>query len=120
MWAAGINGSNVVVAVVDDGIDHKHPDLSSAYVIDFPFLKRLIHHTCEWKSNSVIFYVQISEYSYDFSNHNTDAAPVNIEDIHGTMCAGEIVASANDVCGVGVAPGAKLVGKTTRVFHLEL
>ena len=33
---------------------------------------------------------------------------------HGTRCAGEVAAGANNsICGVGVAPGAKVGGKLT-------
>jgi len=33
------------------------------------------------------------------------------DDVHGTRCAGEIVASPNNFCGVGVALKAKVAGE---------
>jgi subtilisin family serine protease len=31
-WNSGLTGKGVVVTVVDDGLEHLHPDLSRAYV----------------------------------------------------------------------------------------
>lgn len=31
-WERGYDGSGVVVTVLDDGLDHKHPDLRDNYV----------------------------------------------------------------------------------------
>lgn len=31
-WNTGLTGRGVVVTVVDDGLEHLHPDLSRAYV----------------------------------------------------------------------------------------
>jgi len=38
------------------------------------------------------------------------------QDAHGTKCAGEITASPNGVCGVGVAYGARLSGMKSRIL----
>ena len=31
LWRQGITGQGVVVSVVDDGLDHTHPDLMGSY-----------------------------------------------------------------------------------------
>lgn len=31
-WSAGYSGKGVVICIVDDGLDHQHPDLSDRYV----------------------------------------------------------------------------------------
>jgi len=48
--------------------------------------------------------------SYDFNDHTPLPKPRLADDNHGTRCAGEIAAVKNDVCGVGVAPDAKVAG----------
>lgn len=32
VWKKGLSGKGVVVTIVDDGVDHKHPDLQLNYV----------------------------------------------------------------------------------------
>lgn len=31
-WQAGYSGKNVTICVIDDGLDHKHPELIDHYV----------------------------------------------------------------------------------------
>ncbi|KAI8072902.1 peptidase S8/S53 domain-containing protein [Gongronella butleri] len=83
VWSQGITGKGVVVAILDDGLDMDHADL---------------------KDN---FY---AAGSYDFNDHTDLPRPRLEDDTHGTRCAGEIAAKKNDVCGVGVAPDAKVAG----------
>ena len=84
VWDSGNHGSGVVVAVVDDGLDHSHPDFASTYS---------------------------AECSYDFNFLDDDPMPTLKDDVHGTRCAGEVAAGANDgTCGVGVAYEAKVAG----------
>ncbi|KAI9486635.1 MAG: peptidase S8/S53 domain-containing protein [Benjaminiella poitrasii] len=83
VWSQGITGKDVVVAILDDGLDMDHDDLKDNY---------------------------FAEGSYDFNDHVADPKPRLIDDTHGTRCAGEIAAVKNDVCGVGVAYGAKVSG----------
>jgi len=83
VWKQGINGTNVVVAMVDDGLDHDHPD---------------------------IFLNYNPEGSYDFNNDKSDPKPDVSSDNHGTRCAGEISAVHNNVCGVGVAFNSRISG----------
>lgn len=31
-WEAGYSGKGVVISIIDDGLDHKHPELTDRYV----------------------------------------------------------------------------------------
>jgi subtilisin family serine protease len=80
-----VTGSGVTVAIVDDGLQHSHPDLHANYV---PPL------------------------SYDFNDRDMDPAPNTYQDDgHGTSAAGVCGAVAeNSHCGRGVAPRVSLAG----------
>jgi len=92
VWAQGITGAGVVVAMVDDGVHYKHPDLTDAI---------------NWDG------------TFNFVNKNYDPTP-QFGDDHGTRCAAQIVAKPNNgVCGVGIAYGAQLSG-TARVLSSSL
>jgi hypothetical protein len=39
---------------------------------------------------------------------------------HGTRCAGEVAAAANDICGVGVAYNANIGGKDGNILVAEV
>jgi subtilisin-like proprotein convertase family protein len=83
-WNDNIFGSGVTIGIVDDGLQHTHPDLSGNYV---------------------------ASDSYDFNDNDADPAPNVSVDFHGTAVAG--VAAARDdgsSCGVGVAYRAGLAG----------
>ncbi|NXX76699.1 PCSK4 convertase, partial [Urocolius indicus] len=86
-WSKGYTGLGVVVAVLDDGVEKDHPDLSSNYD---PLA------------------------SYDFNSHDPDPQPrytPEDENRHGTRCAGEVAAAANNrICGTGVAYNARVGG----------
>ncbi|XP_013412170.1 endoprotease bli-4-like [Lingula anatina] len=84
-WCMGKTGQNVLVAVVDDGVWSRHRDLKDAVNLDK---------------------------SYDYQrNWAGSSDPGNLwSDNHGTSAAGIIAAAPNGVCGVGVAPGAKIAG----------
>lgn len=83
VWASGITGKNVTVAIVDDGLDMTSDDLSPNF---------------------------FEGGSWDYNDHAPLPAPRLPDDLHGTRCAGEIAAIRNDVCGVGVAYDAKVAG----------
>lgn len=62
--------------------------------------------------------LQDPQASYDVNNHDEDPMPrydVLDSNRHGTRCAGEVAATANNsLCAVGVAFGAGVGGKCTR------
>lgn len=86
-WKQGVTGQGVVVSILDDGIEMNHPDLERNYDPDA---------------------------SYDVNDGDPDPQPryTQLNDNrHGTRCAGEVAAVANnDICGVGVAYNAKIGG----------
>ncbi|EGI61972.1 Furin-like protease 1, isoforms 1/1-X/2 [Acromyrmex echinatior] len=86
-WAEGITGNGVVVTILDDGLEKDHPDLFKNYD---------------------------PQASYDVNNHDEDPMPrYDLVDSnrHGTRCAGEVAATANNsLCAVGVAFGAGVGG----------
>ncbi|GFY79189.1 hypothetical protein TNIN_245501 [Trichonephila inaurata madagascariensis] len=85
-WAQGVTGKGIVVTILDDGLEKDHPDISKNYDRDA---------------------------SYDVNNHDGDPQPrydIIDSNRHGTRCAGEVAANANNsICSVGVAYDA-LVG----------
>uniref|UniRef100_A0A667YLG5 Furin (paired basic amino acid cleaving enzyme) a n=1 Tax=Myripristis murdjan TaxID=586833 RepID=A0A667YLG5_9TELE len=86
-WELGYTGKGVVVSILDDGIEKNHPDLKQNYDPDA---------------------------SYDVNDGDPDPQPryTQLNDNrHGTRCAGEVAAVANNgICGVGVAYNAKIGG----------
>ncbi|KAG7278127.1 hypothetical protein CRUP_019437 [Coryphaenoides rupestris] len=86
-WQRGYTGKNVVVSILDDGIEPNHPDLATNYD-------------------------QLA--SYDVNGNDHDPTPRydnSNENIHGTRCAGEVAAVANNsYCIVGIAFNARIGG----------
>ncbi|XP_076044014.1 furin-like protease 2 [Oratosquilla oratoria] len=84
-WRRGYTGKGVVVSILDDGIQHNHPDLAQNYD---------------------------PQASTDINSNDQDPMPQdNGDNRHGTRCAGEVAGVAfNDYCGVGVAYNASIGG----------
>ncbi|CAH0389779.1 unnamed protein product [Bemisia tabaci] len=86
-WQEGITGKGVVVTILDDGLEKDHPDLIQNYD---------------------------PQASYDVNSHDDDPAPRYDQvdsNRHGTRCAGEVAATANNsLCSVGIAFGASVGG----------
>ncbi|KAK3597021.1 hypothetical protein CHS0354_014910 [Potamilus streckersoni] len=86
-WELGITGKGVVVTILDDGIEKDHPDLKDNYD---------------------------EKASYDVNGHDPDPQPrydFSNENRHGTRCAGEVAAQAdNYICSVGIAYDARIGG----------
>jgi len=77
------NGSGVVISVIDDGVEHSHPDLAPNY---------------------------LSQHSYDWCGEDPDPNP-NSWDGHGTAVAGVAAGAGNNSIGVtGAAFGAWIAG----------
>ncbi|MGB1495508.1 MAG: S8 family serine peptidase [Candidatus Thalassarchaeaceae archaeon] len=79
------NGTGIVISVVDDGLDHEHPDIEGNYN---------------------------SSYSFDWCNNDPDPSP-NSWDAHGTAAGGVAAAVGdNGIDVTGAAFGANLSGST--------
>jgi len=86
VWKNNITGRGIVIAVLDDGLDWTHPDLEGNYD---------------------------AQASYDLNDNDNDPMPrdSDADNCHGTRCAGEAAAIANNgKCGVGVSYNAKIGG----------
>jgi len=81
LWSV-TRGAGINVAVLDTGIDIKHPDLQTAYAGGFN--------------------------TYFTSNSTTETADPIDDFGHGTHVSGTIAATDNNLGVVGVAPGVKL------------
>ncbi|XP_075881992.1 proprotein convertase subtilisin/kexin type 5b isoform X2 [Nelusetta ayraudi] len=86
-WKRGYTGKDVVVTILDDGIERNHPDLFQNYD---------------------------PQASYDVNGNDVDPMPrydASNENKHGTRCAGEVAAAANNShCIVGIAYNARIGG----------
>jgi alpha-tubulin suppressor-like RCC1 family protein/subtilisin-like proprotein convertase family protein len=83
-WSINLTGTGVLVGVVDNGVQSFHPDLSPNYSFAD---------------------------SFDFAFNDTNAAPDNVGDFHGTAAAGIIAARGGNGIGItGAAPFAGLAG----------
>jgi subtilisin family serine protease len=77
------DGTGIVIGVVDDGLEHTHPDLQPNYAAPL---------------------------SFDFNGNDPDPMPEN-GDSHGTQASGVAAARGGNTIGVaGVAPLAQLAG----------
>lgn len=106
-WAIneGTN-SQVLVAVVDTGVDYLHPDLA-ANMWDGSSCK---DHEGKALGGCV--------HGYDF--HDYDKTPLPASDAHGTHVAGTISAVKNNGKGlVGVAPNAKIMAIRTSLLTID-
>ncbi|XP_022250671.1 proprotein convertase subtilisin/kexin type 7-like [Limulus polyphemus] len=85
IWERNITGKGVTVCVIDDGLEWTNRDLKDNYC---------------------------PEGSWDLNDDDSDPMPEggNGKNEHGTRCAGEIAAAANDFCGVGVAFSSRIAG----------
>jgi subtilisin family serine protease len=83
VWDCGVAGSGVNVAVVDQGLEITHEDLSANI---------------------------LAGQSYRYFDGSTDPSPVTRSQTHGTMVGGTIAAASNLFGSLGVAPKASLFG----------
>jgi kexin len=84
VWDTNRGSSDEVIAIVDDGLEIAHEDLSPN-IIDGE--------------------------SWDYVDSNVDPSPEQVDENHGTACAGVAAASGFNGIGVtGAAPDAGLIG----------
>ncbi|KAJ6250175.1 s8 family serine peptidase [Anaeramoeba flamelloides] len=84
VWDMGYFGEDITIAIIDDGLDHSHEDLSTNFLM---------------------------EGSWDYCLDKNDPVGTS-DDTHGTSCAGVAAATDEDgACGLGAAPKANLIGR---------
>ena len=100
-WAAAAGtAEEVVVGVIDTGVDHTHPDLAASMWVN-PF--EIPGNGRDDDDNGFIDDVHGADFSQD------DGDPMD-EHGHGTHVAGIIAAGANNGVGIsGVAPNARIM-----------
>lgn len=116
-WKQGITGKGIVVTILDDGLEKDHPDLIANYVSAASANKcgyLFQYQTHHRPRPSLPAAPQDPRASYDMNGLDEDPMPFyDIVDSnrHGTRCAGEVAATANNsLCAVGIAFGASIGG----------
>ncbi|WP_309399505.1 S8 family serine peptidase [Cerasicoccus maritimus] len=100
-WGVQATAEDVVVAVIDSGIDHTHVDLTANMWINSG---EVDGNGIDDDQNGLID----DYYGYDF--YNDDGDPYD-DNKHGTHCAGIIAAAGNNGVGIsGVAWESQLMG----------
>ena len=113
-WSQGATGKGVVVSILDDGLETTHPDLEQNYdpkasydvnENDFdpnPRYNRKNRYFESQKESSIARKVPMTEDMKDLEFE---------ENAHGTRCAGQVAATAdNGLCVPGIAFNAKIGG----------
>ncbi|HEY0550391.1 MAG TPA: S8 family serine peptidase, partial [Verrucomicrobiae bacterium] len=102
-WDITTGNPNVVIAVIDDGVQTTHPDL----------LPNIATNKLEIAGNNIDDdgngYVDDVN-GWNFYDHNNNPNPVAADDGHGTACAGIAVARGNNnTGGAGIAYTSRLM-----------
>ncbi|HQE66479.1 MAG TPA: S8 family peptidase, partial [Bacillota bacterium] len=95
-------GNCVVVAVIDTGIDHNHPELSGRMWVN---PGEIAGNGADDDGNRYIDDI----YGWDFYSDDNSVFDDEYDDEHGTHVAGIIAAEENDDGVIGVAPEAKIM-----------
>ncbi|MEY2407589.1 MAG: large repetitive protein, partial [Verrucomicrobiota bacterium] len=102
-WDITLGRSNVVVAILDDGVQLNHPDLAANIFIN---AGEIPGNGLDDDGNGFVDDV----HGWDFFANDNDPNPANSLDNHGTSLAGVIAAVGNNGIGVsGVAPGCRIL-----------
>jgi subtilisin family serine protease len=101
-WLITQGDPDVLVAVIDTGVDISHPDLVGSMWIN---ANEIPANGVDDDENGFI-----DDYcGWDFNNKDNSVFDSATEDRHGTHCSGTIAATCNLVGITGVAPGVKIL-----------
>ncbi|MEB3830010.1 S8 family peptidase [Phormidium sp. CCY1219] len=111
-WANGFTGQDMVVAVIDNGVDYNHLDLQ----------RNIWTNPGEISGNGIDDdgngYVDDIR-GWDFADNDNDPMPKDSEKIHGTHVSGTIAAGRNGVGTTGVAYEAQIMPLKTASSNPE-
>jgi subtilisin family serine protease len=111
-WAIVMGSRDIIVAVLDDGVD-----------IDHPALKDHIWQNPDKKSPDRCgrdFFLETTDAGHFDPRPKVFRAPFNESkgnDLHGTACAGLVAANASDGRAFGVAAGCRIL--PVKIFHAD-
>ena len=102
-WTSS-TGQDIMVAVLDTGIDTEHPDLVGSIYVN---TSEILDDSIDDDGNGYIDDV----YGWDFVNRDNSVNDADwyTDQWHGTHIAGIIAAQRNNIGIAGVAPGAKIL-----------
>lgn len=98
-WEKSKGNSNLIIAVIDTGVDYNHPDLKNNVWIN---PREIATNGKDDDENGYIDDI----FGWNFADDNNNP---NDEDGHGTHVTGIIAASENNIGMVGVAPKVKIM-----------
>ncbi|HEX6083247.1 MAG TPA: S8 family serine peptidase [Thermoanaerobaculia bacterium] len=106
-WNVETGKSNVVIAVVDDGVQKAHEDLAANIFVN---PGEIANNGLDDDHNGYVDDVS----GWDFSNNDNNADPFDIDDAHGTAVAGVAAARGNN--GIGVTGACQ----TCRILPVKI
>ena len=102
-WDVSLGNSNIVIAIMDDGVQLDHPDLALNI---FSNPGEIPGNGIDDDNNGFVDDV----HGWNFFANNNDPSPAADQDNHGTSLAGVIAGVGNNGVGIsGAAPGCRLL-----------
>ncbi len=101
-WDITIGSEDIVVGIIDTGIDIKHLDLKESIYIN---INEIADNGIDDDGNGFIDDIN----GYDFINEDNSVYDSSSNDKHGTHIAGIIAANLNEEGVVGIAPKVKIL-----------